>query len=97
MSDERLYVITRRDMPASVQAVQSIHAAIQLVSDTSLKFTETPWVIVYGVANEAELAAWEKRLNGRGTSFREPDMGNELTAISYWGKKHSGMGGLRLL
>lgn len=97
--DERLYVLTRRDLPPQVRTVQAVHAAIELVAKHGIKFNETPFVIVYGVENENALRGWQERLNGKGRwlAFREPDMQNQMTAIAYWGKKASGFGGLRLL
>lgn len=99
MKDDRLYVLTRRDLPPSVRTVQAVHAVAALVSEFSIAFAEIPWVIVYGVADEPELDRWRTRLNGKGcwTAFREPDLNEQLTAIAYWGPKASGFGGLRLL
>jgi len=100
MKDERMYVITRRDLPKTVATVQSIHAAIEVTSNMNLRFSETPWVIVYGVDDEPALHGWAERLHRKGvpyTAFREPDMENQMTAIAYWGRKFSGFGGLRLL
>lgn len=99
--DERMYVITRRDLPKPVQTVQAIHAAIEITAKQHLRFLAgTPWVIVYGVEDEKALTEWCDRLNKKSAphlAFREPDMGNQLTAIAYWGRKFDGFGGLRLL
>lgn len=95
-----MYVITRRDLPKSVAAVQSVHAAIEITAKNRLDFSDTPWVIVYGVENEDALSRWAERLSAKNASFvafREPDMSDQLTAIAYWGQKFPGFGGLRLL
>ena len=47
--------------------------------------------------DEAELALWEQRLSGRVVAYREPDLGYQLTALAYWGRRVAGFDELRLL
>ena len=79
----RLYVIVRKDLSESYMAVQAGHAVAQwLLSDQSWR-NET--LIYLGVENEKELLSWKDRLDFKNTKyaeFREPDIGNQLTAIA---------------
>lgn len=100
MRSERLFVLTRRDFLPGFAAVQTAHSVAELVSTRRPDFKgEIPYVIVLGVKDEAELDSWRTRMDGKAdfVAFREPDLGNQLTAIAYWGKKFPGFGGLRLL
>jgi len=80
----KLYVITRRDLSLSQQAVQAGHAAIKLVQEG----LHSPWdgTLVYlGIDSEEKLLLWGDKLTRKGipwTGFREPDMDNQLTAIA---------------
>jgi hypothetical protein len=76
---EKLYAITRGDLPVGLRAAQAGHALIA-------------WVLAHGepceslvvlqVATRGDLELLSKRLHGRVELFREPDMGHELTAIA---------------
>ena len=94
----KLYVITRRDLTTSQQAVQAGHAAIQFV----LNHLHDLWdgTLVYlGIDSEDKLSLWGDKLTRKGiewTGFHEPDMGNELTAIATLGDGRA-LSQLRLL
>lgn len=48
-------------------------------------YETSSYLVLLGVADEAELASWQARLTTKGcvlTSWHEPDMGNELTALA---------------
>lgn len=80
----KLYVITRRDLSISQQAVQAGHAVAELI----LQDQHTGWngTLVYlGVEDEEILSRWVSKLDLRRktyTKFREPDIGDQLTAIA---------------
>ena len=81
----------RRDLPWSQRAVQAAHAAVNLVFRKGPSIDECEWgdhgpsFVFYGVDNERELLALESALAAEAVSFREPDLGNRLTAIAYLG------------
>ena len=81
----KLYVLLREDLNPTYGAVQAGHA----VTEFLLRGPRTEWnngTLVYlGMKNEEELIAWGERLSIKGlewAGFREPDIGNELTAIA---------------
>lgn len=82
----KLYVLVRRDLTPSYQAVQAGHAVAQWM----LQYGQTSeWrnnTLVYlGVDNEQELDHWKQKLsfkNMEWVEFREPDIGNQTTAIA---------------
>lgn len=80
---KRLYVLVRKDLPASYRAVQAGHAVAEwLLQDRSWN-NET--LVYLGVPNEYSLFRWANKLDRKGiqwVGFREPDIGNQLTAIA---------------
>jgi hypothetical protein len=95
-----LYVIVRKDLSRSAQAVQAGHALAQFLLEH-----KTPWsngTLVYlGAADESHLNSVRESLSEHNMSeFKEPDMNNELTAIAVLGGENlnvSSFPGLRLL
>jgi len=83
--------------------VQAAHAACQLVhrfghlADPDRWGAHGPTFIWYGVDDETGLLLWERRLAGRAIAYREPDRGDELTALAYWGPRLREFDDLRLL
>ena len=86
---EKLRVITRSDLPLSYQAVQSGHAGIQFQHEhpeiAKHWHTNSNYLIFLSVKNEFEL----KKLidiaelhDVKHSIFREPDIGDEITAIA---------------
>lgn len=79
----RLYVLVRKDLPVEYRAVQAGHAVAEwLLHDRSWN-NET--LIYLGVPNEFSLYRWADKLDRKGidwVGFKEPDIGNQLTAIS---------------
>jgi hypothetical protein len=81
----------RRDLPWSQRAVQASHAAVNLVFHRRSALDECEWgehgpsFVFYGVDSETELLALESALGADASSFREPDLGNRLTAVAYLG------------
>jgi len=79
----RLYVLVRKDLPESYRAVQAGHAVAEwLLHDQSWR-NET--LIYLTVANESSLYRWADKLDRKEIKwigFKEPDIGNQLTAIA---------------
>lgn len=82
----RLYVLVRKDLPTSYIAVQAGHAVAEwLLHDQRWK-NET--LVYLGVDNERDLIYWTEKLDFKDIKyikFREPDIGNQLTAIAALG------------
>lgn len=81
----KLYILTRTDLPGSQPGVQAGHAVAQYL----LENPDTEWdngtLIYLATSCEDELEHWKHKLNWKGhkyAEFREPDIGNELTAIA---------------
>jgi len=85
MHNRKLYVLVRKDLSKSQQAVQAGH----VVAEYLLRGPKTLWgngTLVYlTVRNEHELKKWAGKISGKGhyvVAFREPDRQNEFTAIA---------------
>lgn len=77
-------MFVRRDLCAPQIAVQSCHAVIESTKDSPYQ-NEHPSVIICGMKSEKELINAvgyldEKKI--RNFQFKEPDIDNELTAVS---------------
>ncbi len=86
---DKLYVVTRADLPFGVQAVQSMHAAIEFAMEhremTARWFVDSNYLALLSVPNEAALEALLEKARKGGLAsafFREPALNNELTAIA---------------
>ena len=84
---KRLYVLVRKDLPTSSYiAVQAGHAVAEWLLHDQRWQNRT--LIYLGVKNERELLHWIDKLSFKGIKyvrFREPDMGNQVTAIATLG------------
>jgi peptidyl-tRNA hydrolase len=89
MNAARLFLITREDLSAGAQAVQAAHA----LREFSAKYPEEDqhWykssntLIMKVVPNEPELLSLLQDAENQGikvVQFREPDRGDELTALA---------------
>lgn len=99
---DRLYVLTRRDLPWSTRCVQAAHAATALTHVQHERFdglwgTHGPAFVFYSVPDEPELRVWRDRLGKDAVPFEEPDLGDQLTALAYCGPKRPEFETLRLL
>ncbi len=81
----KLFVLIRKDLSPSQRAVQAGHA----VAEFLLRVPDTKWsngTLVYlGVDNEEQLNRWMYKLDFKNIEwigFKEPDIGNQLTAIA---------------
>lgn len=80
---KRLYVLVRKDLSESYRAVQAGHAVAEWLLHNQSWQNE---VLIYlGVRDEFSLDRWADKLDRKGIrwiGFREPDIGNQLTAIA---------------
>lgn len=86
---ERLFAITRRDLPVGLRTAQVGHALIEW----TLRFGKPPEnLVVLAVDDEDKLESWLAMLadhDGKQlVAFHEPDLDDELTAVAcgpaYW-------------
>ena len=82
-------MITRSDLAAGYQAVQSIHAAIQFKFEhpeiSQNWFEKSNYLGLLSVSNEAELMQLIDQASRKGIKFavfREPDIDDQITAIA---------------
>lgn len=83
----KLYVLIREDLTPAQQAVQAGHALAQFMLDHADQ--GATWrnrtLIYLGIPSERHLKRYAEQLRLMErpvSSFREPDLGNELTAIA---------------
>lgn len=86
---EKLYVVTRRDLPPGPQAVQSCHAAIQFAAEHAeiwaRWYEQSNTLALLSVSDEKALLklAQKAEMHGLKVSlFREPDLQDAVTAIA---------------
>lgn len=87
----KMYVLVRRDLTQSQQAVQSCHAVAEFMLHHGTEDTVRRWasddrfMIILGVSDEAELKKWQAEMSRVGVTsktFIEPDMGDQATAMA---------------
>lgn len=85
---ERLYLVTRRDLPAGAQASQLVHAALAFASQydalVDLWMRESNTIVLLTVENELELQKLMDKASDqdiRFAAFQEPDLNNQFTAV----------------
>lgn len=80
------YVLVRRDLSYSQQAVQAIHASIEATRHSLITAEEVhPHVVLCGVKNTQKLFGISQKLDRAGIRYRaffEPDLNNEITALA---------------
>lgn len=86
---EKLYLVTREDLPPSQQAVQACHAMTEFLmehKDEGSRWHSTSNTLAFlAVSDETSLHRLASKASRRGfrfSLFREPDRGDELTAIA---------------
>lgn len=84
---EKLFVIVRADLPAGLQVAQACHALRQFVAEhpevDKAWFEGSNNLVVLQVPSEGDLTTLASRAHEVPTSvFREPDMGDQVTAIA---------------
>lgn len=82
-------MITHNELPADYQIPQAMHAAMefsqQYKEECAMWYFHSNSVIVLAAKNDRELWEFSQKLKREGlkySEFREPDIGNELTAIA---------------
>ena len=79
----KLYVLIRKDLSTSQQAVQAGHAVAQYLLEHNDWKNET--LVYLGVKDEDHLKKWLYMLDKEKIDyslFKEPDIGNQITAIA---------------
>jgi len=97
--NKKLYVLVRKDLPKSQQAVQGGHAVAEFLLRGPVTFWNNGTLVYLGVRDKHDLESWGGRLNDCGhdvIAFREPDRDNEITAIAVCGAEKE-LKNLRLL
>ena len=82
----KMFILVRNDLSKSQQGVQGGHALAQFALDHPYSFKE--WgnqTIVYLKTGYDNLQILEKEVGDDISRFYEPDIGNELTALSIYG------------
>jgi hypothetical protein len=86
---DKLFLVTREDLPPGVQAIQTAHALREFVAHhpeiDQAWYTRSNYLAMLAVPNEEALWGLFNRAVDRGFSvapFHEPDRGNELTAFA---------------
>lgn len=80
----QMYILIRRDLTSSQQAVQGGHALAEFLMNCSQNWNNGT-LIYLGVNNEFHLQKWGDKLSQLNVDFiewREPDMSNEITALA---------------
>ncbi len=88
-SGDKLYLVTRADLSPGSQAVQAVHAMREFVAWypelDKLWYERSNFLAFLVVPNEEALSRLLKQAEGRlipVVGFREPDLGESLTAIA---------------
>lgn len=87
--NQKLYLITRRDLPAGAQAVQAAHALTKFIEEHPEGYHQwyrhSQYIGFLSVHDLASLERLCSRLDGLGIAysrFTEPDLDGVLTAIA---------------
>ena len=86
-----LYIIVRKDLSSSQIAVQAGHAVAEYVLDNP-QIWRNETLIYLGVKNLYQLEKWMNKLSDaeiKFTTWREPDINNEVTAIASTGSSEA--------
>lgn len=89
---EKLVTVTRNDLPQGVQLAQSAHAIADFAHDLPIFFkswkNNSNYIVALATQDEQSLLKIYEKLKTRGApvvAFREPDIGDQLTAICFYG------------
>jgi len=95
----RLFVLVNNEMPLAYQGVQGGHAVAQWLLEHPSQTWNNNFLIYLGVS-EKELQKWIFKLNLKKIDysyFKEPDLGNKITAIAILGDEHNLFKKLKLM
>lgn len=88
----KLVTVTRADLHAGVQLAQSIHSATTFAHKYPDQFhdwiSNSNYVVSLSIDNEEKLQRLFYKLQDNGAhvvAFTEPDIGDQLTSICYYG------------
>ena len=87
----KMYVIVRSDLSRSQRTVQAIHAAAEFLLHENVYNWDNGTVVCLKVRDEEELLRLESKIKSMERpyrSFREPDTGNDMTALALVGEKN---------
>jgi len=82
---KKLFVLIRKDLSTSQQAVQGGHAVAEFLLHSNFSDWDNGTLIYLGIKGLYQLEKWMlnlKELDIPFTIFKEPDIGNEPTAIA---------------
>ena len=86
MPTQKMYVLVRKDLAETYRIVQGSHALAQYALDHPVEFQKwhNTTIVYLGVRNLVELKAWNLELLKKkvASSFFEPDLDNQITAIA---------------
>jgi peptidyl-tRNA hydrolase len=87
--DDRLYIVTRADLPVGLASAQAVHAAFAFARDrpalTAPWLADSQWLVLVTVPDESALLALCARAAADMTDhvvWREPDLAGEATAVT---------------
>jgi len=86
-----LYVIIRNDLTRSQKVVQAVHASAEFLLHENSHVWDNGTVVCLKVRDEQELLNIEQSLKKMSLpyrSFREPDTGNDMTALALVGERN---------
>ena len=86
-----LYVIVRNDLSRSQKTVQAVHASAEFLLYEDVYNWDNGTVVCLKVRDEEELLHLEnkiKEMQRPYRTFREPDTGNDMTALALVGEKN---------
>ena len=85
----KMYVLVRKDLTKTQQAVQGGHALAQFLLNHQSNW-ENGTLIYLGVKGEIQLMNWIGKLEEKQIDtavWREPDMANEITAVAAYSEE----------
>lgn len=87
--DDRLYIVTRSDIPIGFASAQCAHAAFIFARDrwneAAPWLRDSQWLVIVTVPDEMQLEDLSSRAHLTGliqSRWHEPDRDNELTAVT---------------
>lgn len=84
----KMYILVRKDLTTSQQAVQGGHALAEFLLNYQQNWNNST-LIYLGVKSELQLRKWVYKLNQLNIDlaiWKEPDMSNQITAIATYSK-----------
>lgn len=87
--DDRLYIVTRADLPVGLAAAQAVHAAFVFARDrwalAAPWLRDSQWLVLVTVPDEAALLSFCAKAAAELTDhvvWREPDLDGAATAVA---------------